>query len=585
MKIRFLILLVLFNLSCEAQIVPIISSVNSGAPTEVNYSDEAEAVFTNIETGSGETLTLGEKTAIARFIDEEVALGNWSEIYSFIINSGLSTSAKARVDWKTGVQATTTGSPTYSPTTGFTTNGSSSYENTLVNPSTIVSGGAVDLNDVAYSIHIIDNITSATMGVIGTTSTGQVLLTMSNAGAFAGRHHRSSSNTHTDAIDFGLDDDFYTLSRGSSVNYRMCKDSQSHTTESSTSQSVPVGRTIYVGALNNNGTASNFGEAKYGTFMINKHSTFDRPKFFAHWEILMMELNVKAHSVLYPLNLTGSNSSSQALLCNFEGQSNGAFCGNVDTAPTPPAELVAPIVGADVFWREVDLSDPTVDIETLEFNVNNTYSSVGLLDNYGAGLRAAYEIANRQEGHLYIWHFCISARALTSEHTIGWHPDLAAQCFDKSHLSIAAQGIPLISEPITKIVWHWSQGESDATNTYARTTSEYRADFYYYLSEKLTFLEGQGIDFDVTEFHAIIAEIYFNLPDADYATTDDIRAAQESLSVAGFEAAYPSHAGKVRSLILYNNDRLLHDDDVHMNPDSYMIEGYRLGMYISRIGN
>lgn len=585
MRLRFLILLFLFHLSCEAQIVPVISGVSSNGSQPISYSNEAQAVFDNIETGSSESLTLAEKTAIARFVDEEVALGNWSEIYSFIINSGLSTSAKARVDWKTGVLASTTGSPTYSPTTGFTTNGSSSYINTQVNPSTIVSGGSVALDDVAYSIHVIDNTTSATMGVIGTTSTGQVLLTMSNNGAFAGRHHRSSSNTHTDAIDFGKDDDFYTLSRGSSANYRMCKDSQSHTTESATSQSVPVGRTIYIGALNNNGTASNFGEAKYGTFMVNKHSTFDRVKFFVHWEIMMMELGVKTKSVLYPLDLTGTSSPSKALLGCFEGQSNAAFCGNVDAAPTPPAELVAPIVGADVFWREVDLSDPTVDIETLEFNVNNTYSSVGLLDNYGAGLRAAYEIANRQDSHFYVWHYCISARALTSEHTIGWHPDLTAQCFDKSHLSIAAQGIPLITEPIDKIVWHWSQGESDATNTYARTTAEYTADFYYYLSEKLTFLEGQGIDFDDTEFHAIIAEIYFNLPDADYATTDDVRAAQESLSIAGFESAYPSHAGKVRSLILYSNDRLLHDDDVHMNPDSYMIEGYRLGMYISKIGN
>lgn len=558
--------------------------LNNNLLLRLSFSPTSEDVFENIETGSSELLMDVEKVAIARFVDSMVALGLWSEIYSFIPLSGLLTSGKARVDWKTGVQATLVNSPTYDNNTGFTTNGTSSYVNTQVNPSTIVGGSAVALDDTGYSIHCIDNIAACRMGVVGTTASGQVLLFVVNDGAGTFRHHRSASSTETDALQMGLDDDFYTITRGSSANYRLCKDSQAHTLFSTAASStVPVGRTIYVGALNNNGTAANFGQASYGTFMINKHSTFDRPKFFAHWELLMMELNVKTRGVLYPLDLTGTTSPDEAIILNSEGQSNGMFCGNSDTAPTPPAELVAAISNATVFWREVDLSDPTVDLEDLEFTVNNTYSNVTLLDNYGSGLRAAYEIVNRQNSHLYIWHFCISARGLTVEHTIGWHPDLTSECFDKSHTSIGSQGIALITEPIRKIVWHWSQGETDAANAYARTQAEYTTDFYYYLSEKLTFLEGQGIDFGDVKFHAIIAMIYSDLPSADYATTADIRAAQAAFSVAAFEAAYPSHAGKVTSFIVYDNDRLLHDDNVHIGFDGYMIEGYRLGMYISRI--
>lgn len=558
--------------------------MNNNALLRLSFSPAAEDVFVNIETGSSELLTDVEKIAIGRFVDEMVRLGLWSEVYSFIPLSGLLTSGKARVDWKTGVQATLVNSPTYDNNTGFTTNGTSSYINTQVNPSTIVSGGAVDLNDTGYSIHCIDNIDACRMGVVGTTASGQVLLFVTNVGAGTFRHHRSASSTETDAVQMGLDDDFYTITRGSSANYRLCRDSQAHTLFSTAASStVPVGRTIYVGALNNNGTAANFGQASYGTFMVNKHSTLDRPKFFAHWELLMMELNVKTRGVLYPLDLNGTNSPDEAIILNSEGQSNGMFCGNADAAPTPPAELVAPIVGATVFWREVDLSDPTVDLEDLEFTVNNTYSNVAILDNYASGLRAAYEIVQRQNSHLYIWHYCISGTGLTIEHTVGWHPDLASECFDQSHFSVGSQGVPLITEPIRKIVWHWSQGETDAANAFARTEAEYTADFYYYLSEKLDRLESYGIDFGATRFHAIIAMIYSHLPVADYATTDEIRAAQAAFSVAAFETEYPAHAGKVTSFVIYDNDKLLHDDEVHIGFDGCMIEGYRLGMYISKI--
>lgn len=552
-------------------------------------SAESLAAFSNIETGSGETLTEAEKVAIDRFINEQVALGNWANIYSFIPFSGLSTAAKALVDWKTGVTATlhfqSGSNPTYAAATGFTTSGTN-YIDSKVNPSTIVSGASVALNDSGYHLHIIENVsgTGIGFGIIGTTSTHQAILTVSGAGVASYKHHRSTTSTNTDTENLGFDDDFYSLTRISSIAIQFRKDCQNQTviTSGNTSAGVPAGRTITIGALNNNGTITPYGAGRYGTFMVNKAVDFENQGFFAHWEILMMELGVKTKSALYPIDLPEpSYSASDAMILNSEGQSNGMFCGgSAGAALAGTSELFPAMTGANVFWREKDINgNPTnpAEIQTLEYGVNNSYST-GQLDNYAAGLRAAWELKERQNLKLYIWHYCISGQGLHSGDTDGFHPDLVGEEFRNSHTLIGAGCLPLVSETIKKIVFHWSQGETDASD--GRTTVQYRADFFYYLTKKIDFLEGQGINLTTTKFHVIVPKIYRTAP---YVNTNDIRAAQDQFTIANFESDYPAYAGKITSMVVYDVDKLIHGDLVHTDVTGVMIEGYRVGMYAARL--
>lgn len=549
---------------------------------EVSSSAEALAVITNIETGSGEELTLAEENAVTRFVNEQVQAGNWDEFHSFIPFSGLNTSAKARVDWMTGVQATLVGTPDYDPATGFTTNGTDNYIDTQVNPSTINGGSAVALDDVGYGIHIIDNPGTVRWGVIGTSANGQALLTMPNTGVSISRHHRSGNYAETNAQYMGLDDDFYFLWRVNSAGINIFKDMQNISTETGASSEVPAGRTIFIGAHNNNGTAASLSAGSYGTFAILKASTINRFAFQAHWEVLMMELGVKPKTVLYPVDLAGSGlSSSDAMIWNSEGQSNGAFCGSGTGGALTVTELTGPITGANVFWGGQDPSLPVspVQIQTLDYEVNNSVTS-NQLNNYAAGMRAAFEIADREDATFYIWHYDRGGSGLAASFTDDWYPDLTNKLFDRSNLTVGAEGMALVSEPIKKFVWQWSQGEGDANAL--RTEAEYFDDFMYMLHEKIEFLESEGMNFSATQFHVIVRKLYFAAPYG--AGTTSIRDAQDTFTIANYEAEYPADAGKIQTMVVYDTDRLIYEgDEVHMSDNAYHIEGYRLGLYISKL--
>ncbi len=542
-------------------------------------SPEAQLVFDNIETGSGELLTDPEKTAISRFVDELHALGRWDEIYSFIPFSGLATSAKARVDWKTGVIATLHGAglPTYNSATGLTTNGTNGYIDSKVNPATINGGGTVLLNDSGYAIHGIQNLGVCNMGVIGTNANGQVQIRVTSAGVNAWKHHTDATIAFTNATYFGLSDDLYMIPRTASNLVLRMKDGQNYQNATQVSEVVPAGRTIFVGAINNNGTAIDFGASSYGTFMVYKASTFRYDAFFAHWEIMLMELGVKTKTTLYPLDINNTYSTADAMILNSEGQSNSMFAGAASGPPTP-SELADPITGTYAFTR-LNFANP-LTIDVLDYGVNNSYDVSGLT-KFASGLRASFEIVQRQNLKPYLWFYGIGGKALTILDVDGWYPDLPAKLFVNSHSYIGIEGIPLITETLKKIVFHWGQGEADAG--LSRTTAQYRADFFYYLTKKIDFLEAQGINLTNTKLHAVVPKIWSGLNAGTYITRDQIRTAQDQFTVANFESDYPAYTGKVTSFTVYNNDKLIHTDGVHIDATGYLIEGYRLGMYISRL--
>jgi hypothetical protein len=182
---------------------------------------------------------------------------------------------------------------------------------------------------------------------------------------------------------------------------------------------------------------------------------------------------------------------------------------------------------------------------------------------------------------IYVWHYGIGASSLTDTAVENiWYPDEGDLFFD-SHTRILQSALPLITNPIKKIIFHWGQGESDAA--LSRTQVQYTNDFYYYLSEKMDFMESRGIDFSELQFHIVIARLAIDFETSVMPTRDAIIAAQNAFSIANFVSAYPAHANKITSLTVYSNDGMYRTDDYHMGAEGYILEGYRMGAFMAKL--
>lgn len=530
-----------------------------------------------IETDFG-TLTLAEQRATNRFVCQmKQRNNNWQYMRSWIPLCGYSTSTKALFNWVTGTTATIVNSPSYAAATGFTTNGTNNYVNTQVNPSTINTGGtAMPLNDASYGFHVIANTANANMGVIGTTSTGQVSATVTTGGVVAFKVHMSTTNSFTDAINAGRDDETYWLIRSASNVDRMYSNSDQIRGSTNAVGTVPAGRTIYIGARNNNGTADAFGAANYGGFFIvNSFTNFDYLWFQIHWEIFLMEMGVKTQTELYPLNGTPRGFDSNRVRVEaFASQSNGLFAA-IHDAP-PPSPLNGVISNAKTFERMNFLNPLT--IEDLEYAVNHTYDPD--ITKYNGGLRTAYEISQLTNNKHYVWHYGISGTGLgQSVDPDGWHPDLTQKLFFDFTTRLGTPGFAAITEEVTEVYFNWSQGEADANA--GRTQAQYTTDFYYFLSKFIDALESYGLDLTQVRFVVIITKIWSGLDTGVYPTRDDIRAAEAAFSIANYEADYPADAGKIAAILHYDNDKGVHTDGTHMVSTASLLEGYRVGHYIA----
>jgi len=115
--------------------------LNSGG----GYSAEAQNVFDNMAT----ELPSNYKTAIAIFIDGQVALSQWSNVIECWLFAN-DTSANSNKGWNGVVDADLVGSPTHSPSSGFSLNGSSQYISSNFIPNTHASGFDAKLSVGAF---------------------------------------------------------------------------------------------------------------------------------------------------------------------------------------------------------------------------------------------------------------------------------------------------------------------------------------------------------------------------------------------------------------------------------------------------
>lgn len=527
------------------------------------------AIQTNFDT-----LTLAEQRATNRMICWLDNRGLLTYVKSWIPLCGYSTSTKALFDWITGVSATLTNSPSYAAATGFSTNGTNNYVNTQVNPSTINGGAAMSQNDASYGFHVIANPASANMGVIGTTSSGQVSCTCTNLGVVAYKVHTAGTSSFTDATNVGKGDQMYWLIRSASNVDRMYSNGEQVRNTSATSSNVPAGRTIYIGARNNNGTADAFGQASYGGFwVVNNFTAFDYMYFQVHWEIFLMEMGVNAKTDLYYLNGTPIGfSSTRVRVGAYAGQSNMPFTAR--NAGPPASPLASPITNAVTFAR-MNFANP-LTLDTLEYGVNHDYFNLG---SYSGGLRLAYEMSQYMNSKHYVWLYGKGGTGLApTVDPNGWYPDLSQKLFFDFTERLGRPGFAAITETVTEINLLWGHGEADANG---QTTLQYTTNVYYWVSKFIDQLESYGLNLSTVRLRILTPQIWDQLDTGIYATRDDIIAAQVAFSVANYEAAYPADAGKVKEWGHYNNNKAIHTDGTHMIATGTLLEGYRVGLYLA----
>lgn len=542
-------------------------TITSVTPTNsAEYSAESLATFAYF-TGADE-LNIAEKNAIDRFIKGQVFSGNWSKIKSLQLLCGLTTDRKALIELKSGTIGTNVGA-SYNSVSGFTTDGISSYVNTNIIPSELLT-----LNNAGVYIYPIEPTTIVSIGAISSSSNTNQLAVTYTASSKSVASKVSNGATASSVLADAYPKNKVLIGgvREDSTRSYVLYGSDVVVSSISTSTGLP-NVVMYVGAQNYNG-ATSFGAANYGTFALFEAVDFNHGSFNFYLEQLMVELGVSNADSLYNVIDAPSYNSTDALLLNAEGQSNSLYAGKPTTLKY--TELQNPIIGANMFYMNPLGATPIMgDLEYLVNHTNDAEASG--YANFGGGLRLSKELTN-QDLKYYIWAYGKSGTRLYADNGKDWNATSTNEFLYETNEYLGSNIIPTITEPIKKLVWHWNQGEGDG----GRTTQQYTDDFYALLDAKINFYESKGINLGSTDFHVIITQIWEGL-EANYVGSVNIVNAQRAFSKSNFELAYPTHVGKIKTFVVYNNDKSYHIDGVHVGSEGLHVEGYRLANYISKL--
>lgn len=216
------------------------------------YDSDAQAFFT--ATGISDTTI---KTAVNQLVLDLKAASIWTKmtaIYPFV--GGTSSTHSYNLKNTAAYQITWNGTVTHNAN-GITGNGTNGYGNTNLACSVLTA------NDTHLSIYsrttggTTDNMIE--MGATNGSSTTAHYIAARWNNAFYGASYNDSGGTQTVNITNTDAAGFYLTSRRSTTDFEGYKNSASQQTKTATSTgSLPTTRNVYVGALNNGGTAAFF---------------------------------------------------------------------------------------------------------------------------------------------------------------------------------------------------------------------------------------------------------------------------------------------------------------------------------------
>lgn len=535
------------------------------------YSPTAETCFA-LFTG-GNALTEAEKIALSIFIDSQVASGNWRWIYTMKMGRRLSSEAKCLIDLK-GIR-NGTGTGTWNIATGIQTNGTSNFIDWGFIEST---DATIALNSIGYGSELVSNdhgtAAGELFGAIGTSAQRQTRYNQSVGGVNrVWKAH--SGGTATTALGAFTSNKWHVITRTLSNRQNVFSENWDNPTlDTNLSQNIPD-KTIYGGAINNNGTAQNFMAGKFGTFILFDAVQFDTSNFFVNWQFMMQMLG-DTKGDLYPYdNVKQYYKTTDAIVLKLNGQSNGS-----GTGTSRNAKYAYPI-NSRVFWTTANppvSGTPTV-VQQLEFGKNHTFDTI---TNSGYELPMCYELAVRTNARVVLNKFTRAGsdvKGVTALPGAGTWKVSASELINLSENIISIRGLQIIDDThtIKKMFIIWDQHEADVNGT---DTSTYNTELSLIFKYMIDQHEASGYDFvNTTELHVIIRKAWTGLSGS---TVSDIIAAQNGQE-SHFNSTHPTYASKIRSWKLFTSEDLyFQGDNVHLTALSYEIVGIRLGLWLSR---
>lgn len=228
-------------------------AVRSPPSSAPSYSAEAQAIFAAFSTDPGDTRK--------QLIDDTIAAlktaGIWDSLDYLHVYAAHEAQA-AVINWKNPgtFNATPVSSPTFTTDRGYTGNGSSSYLNTGYNPSTAAN---LALNSALFGIwHLTNAASNSKVSGARASSSSNILQMFARSATDSYRFSVNQNSTDASGsvtTSVGLT----ALRRSASNAISVWKNGVSATTGTTASSARP-NLNIFVGALNDNGSATAFDD-------------------------------------------------------------------------------------------------------------------------------------------------------------------------------------------------------------------------------------------------------------------------------------------------------------------------------------
>jgi hypothetical protein len=261
--------------------------------TADRFSLEAQDVFAEMVTQPSVAI----KRAMNKFINSQVASGNWSSLITFktIVDSN---AANALIDWKGLVNATLGGSPqpTFNQSYGFETDGTQNFIKWGLIPSTHLTK-----NDNIVGSYLFKNI--KTVGGVNPMLFGASRDTLRRLRVYQATSAVVYQEWDTTVTNYNpgdslllLDNNLYSVVRQDSANKSFYVGGTQVGTAAVASQSDSplLDYEIYGGAQNGTtvNTATNFYDGRIGCFFAATFSTFDIDNFYQNLMVYYQDIGI-----------------------------------------------------------------------------------------------------------------------------------------------------------------------------------------------------------------------------------------------------------------------------------------------------
>ena len=241
-------------------------SNEASATTNSNVSDEVQAVLDKMPN----TVIQADIDKIAAIVNPAVITGVWpsgsgqtgGQIDFFF--APLTDQDNALTSWIGTKTMTNVNSVVYTPGSDWDCNGTTSYLNTNITPSTDLSIGS--LNDIHLGIYCKENLSAGGFReILGVDSSGRIRI--SQTGAPLTRGFLNSNNAIDGSAEVLQSNTRYQINRSAGNFAELLKNNIQVGTNTNVSATLPTD-SVYLGCLNFGGTPSSFLDCKVSYFVI-----------------------------------------------------------------------------------------------------------------------------------------------------------------------------------------------------------------------------------------------------------------------------------------------------------------------------